>query len=758
MLSWLSGIPGDIFPGLLQREAMASDIKTVFIIVKASIVILEDLFLFDLATSAFSLDPNPQNLLSYVEVAPGKKDDLINYFASKKIPYVDLDNVDKIRSLFVHVTMWVMTNTFEGASFGIVTSIPCMQCPCLIFDISQRGIVKAAAIPIKTCSRAPRAHHWKAPIQTTFQVGFSPNSPSITCTNINDGMVYNGFQIIEAPIEFFSIRAEFEQDHKQKLLDAFQHLYQPSNFFTFCSEPTEEHLALFPLPIVDFSCSGSPVPDVTHSRVRTEIAGERSCTESSREQNDLKMSPKEEEKIEISGKKEQPSDEHLKEEENEEDTREEEEDTREEEEDTGEEEEEVENEEVEEAKKEDSIWPPYHPRIPRFDDDRWPEVRAILLKQVGIGRINWDKLVQQIGGHPKETLRFWYYQLKKDPTWEPSRVRCGQKNRVLQPGLTEQIWNRINTEYLQKHYLFTDEHCREIALEEVEKFNKSASPKSRIQFRASRNWVRKFREEHEVSLRTPHLRRRQKPDIKSIQVFSNELDQAMENMDHRHIVNADETNWPVVSSRTKTWINYNGEKSINRDVRAVVDGDNKASFTVMATITASGESLPLFMLAKGKTERCEKQLTAIDGNIISHSENGWVTLEVMEEYLYFLRSTMEQKFGLKTRQKLLLILDVYASHRKGHLIEKARQLNIDLLFIPAGMTGELQPLDATIFGELKSAGAGKFLKAYMVKPNQTFTKQKASISIQKCWENLKPTSILKSWEVVISNARKFSEN
>jgi hypothetical protein len=100
------------------------------------------------------------------------------------------------------------------------------------------------------------------------------------------------------------------------------------------------------------------------------------------------------------------------------------------------------------------------------------------------------------------------------------------------------------------------------------------------------------------------------------------------------------------------------------------------------------------MLARGKTQRCEQQVKAKNANIVSHSGNGWVTLQVMGEFFESLRQMVEKKYNISERQQILLVLDVYASHREGKIKEIAKAQRIELLFIPPGMTADLQPLDA----------------------------------------------------------------
>jgi hypothetical protein len=147
-----------------------------------------------------------------------------------------------------------------------------------------------------------------------------------------------------------------------------------------------------------------------------------------------------------------------------------------------------------------------------------------------------------------------------------------------------------------------------------------------------------------------------------------------------------------------------------------VNGDSKASFKAMGLITFSGDALPLYMLARGKTERREDQLIVKDENKVSHSGNGWVTLQVMEEYFEFLRDTVEKKRHIRENQRIFPVLDIYASHCNGEMLNLADAQKIDLLFILLGMTGYLQPLDAEVFGQMKSAGSRQWIKEYLFDP------------------------------------------
>jgi hypothetical protein len=190
--------------------------------------------------------------------------------------------------------------------------------------------------------------------------------------------------------------------------------------------------------------------------------------------------------------------------------------------------------------------------------------------------------------------------LLSDPNWKPTRKACGEKNLILCPDADERVWKRIVEGFISKRLLFTDAQCSAVALAEVKKLPVALQPK-RV-FKASRDWVRKFRERHMVSLRTPHLLRRPKPNLACITKFIHTLNEAKRRgMDPRHILNAEETNWPVIFANRLTWDIAHERNAQHSDIVAFNKGDPKSSFTVMAGITMNGDALPLFMLTKGKT-------------------------------------------------------------------------------------------------------------------------------------------------------------
>jgi hypothetical protein len=62
--------------------------------------------------------------------------------------------------------------------------------------------------------------------------------------------------------------------------------------------------------------------------------------------------------------------------------------------------------------------------------------------------------------------------------------------------------------------------------------------------------------------------------------------------------------------------------------------------------------------------------------------------------------------------------DLFAAHRCSETKELPPQLNIRLEFMPAGATGEYQPLDRKIFGTLKSRARSWFDRLWIVQEHE----------------------------------------
>ena len=215
------------------------------------------------------------------------------------------------------------------------------------------------------------------------------------------------------------------------------------------------------------------------------------------------------------------------------------------------------------------------------------------------------------------------------------------------------------------------------------------------------------------------------------------LHEALNDPSDRIVLNADESQWRVLMPPRRS-IAITGQDS----VKININGDKKAGFTILGTISSEGDRFPLVMLAKGFTTSCHKQLgnhPGFDYNVL-HTPNGWVTEKVFIEYLQWIRSIVVQK-------KIYLVVDQFGAHFGPGSETNANSLNITLIPVPKGATAKYQPLDRGIFGIMKMKGTEKWTKINHQNPDMKWDKATAARIALESWEGITKQHILNAWEL-----------
>jgi hypothetical protein len=120
-------------------------------------------------------------------------------------------------------------------------------------------------------------------------------------------------------------------------------------------------------------------------------------------------------------------------------------------------------------------------------------------------------------------------------------------------------------------------------------------------FNCSNGFIYDFKQRHRFSSRIFHYKRRPAVTGDQRRQWISEIQALLESTEHNDVLNTDETSWCLWPHGVLTWCQKNTD-----NVHALIDGNEKDSFAALATITASGKRLPLFILARGKTERAER--------------------------------------------------------------------------------------------------------------------------------------------------------
>mgnify|MGYP001031493245 CR=1 FL=1 len=206
----------------------------------------------------------------------------------------------------------------------------------------------------------------------------------------------------------------------------------------------------------------------------------------------------------------------------------------------------------------------------------------------------------------------------------------------------------------------------------------------------SNAWVQAFMKRNHFSFRLAHYSRRGSINQKHVNAFLEQLAAAVVKYTWQNVYNMDETSVRINNSKMRAIAPIGTEK-------VIIDGvkNEKECFTSIGTINRY-DKFPLIILGKGKTQACLTKFRAADKAELWPSKNGWVDEEVMLKYLEWLSENVAEG------KPCALVLDCYRAHRTDNVKEKAKDLNIELIFVPASGTSLFQPLDRRIFGILKS--------------------------------------------------------
>lgn len=336
------------------------------------------------------------------------------------------------------------------------------------------------------------------------------------------------------------------------------------------------------------------------------------------------------------------------------------------------------------------------------------------------------------------TLEDWRTNLKKDDDWRPYSNRNAHR-LLLTDDEEAELAQVIRTEFIA-----TDTYCPSCRVFLMAKnlwLKNRPDANDTPQF--SYTWFTRFLSQHGLSLRKPHVKRRTEPDDEVVADFLADMDWIRIAFAPDHVLNVDETCWRVINGYLRTVAEIGAE-----DVNCKFPCDEKLSLTVIACIASSGEKLPLWILVKGKTKRCEGKITKTSeynaeavrrGDLfITHSETGWVDGDVAVKYLTWLRGRMAGPIAL--------VWDVFAAHRDCDVKREAMEQEITLAYIPAGQTDYWQPLDRRIFGNLKQRGVGRWNAQFLREEQPELSVATAATILLKSWESIGQDEIQDAWE------------
>jgi hypothetical protein len=366
---------------------------------------------------------------------------------------------------------------------------------------------------------------------------------------------------------------------------------------------------------------------------------------------------------------------------------------------------------------------------------------------------------------PDETLRAWRKDLLRDPNHRPYAQPANFSKRALTDEQEQALATKLRSAYIRKGRYCPGAMLVLLAQRELQESRSARRQRDGIadlvdirhndeeflppgeedtnQFKGSRHWRNNFMGRHGFSLRQPHAKRRPHTEPAAVSGFLARMETIRQRYPLDHIVNMDETNWKLLNHGFVTIANRGSET-----VDCFFDGDPKMCLTAIAAIDAAGGKLPIWIVCRGKTTRCEKKFDdhedlkrAIRQGelVLSHEANGWTTGQLACEYLRWLNQAYRG-------QPIALLWDIFAAHRCAEAKALAPELNIELEFIPAGMTGDCQPLDRRIFGNLKSRARSRFDRLWIAEEHEPSMPDSVALLLE-AWKSIGQDEVLDAWEI-----------
>jgi hypothetical protein len=345
--------------------------------------------------------------------------------------------------------------------------------------------------------------------------------------------------------------------------------------------------------------------------------------------------------------------------------------------------------------------------------------------------------LHKITGIPETNLRRWQRMLAHDREWRPWHTHHGAHRRICSPLQETAIVAFIQDNFIDAGLIFTDSDFRELAMTAF-LANHVDTEDALPPFQCSPGFIADFKTRHRLTSRKIHYKRRPAVTEEQRVAWMKRINDLITAVDLSRIVNCDETSWLLHPKGILTSAGLGCQS-----VQAKINGDEKDCITVMASVTASGGKLPLAFIASGKTMRVEEsQIGPVDGHWRAHSESGWQTSDTFQTYLQQLRDVMGDG-------PIHLLLDSYSAHRTIPVKATAISLGITLHFIPPGLTDELQPLDRTLFGVLKSQAKRLFHERFRSNPPARRTKKDGVADMITAWGLLGQSAIDAAWDIYL---------
>ena len=254
-------------------------------------------------------------------------------------------------------------------------------------------------------------------------------------------------------------------------------------------------------------------------------------------------------------------------------------------------------------------------------------------------------------------------------------------------------------------------------------------------FSASYDWFLAFKKRHpRLALRVPEGLSKARAEAfnkERVETFFNDVKKVYQDLNLENcpsiIYNCDETGLSTVPGNSTKVLALKG----NRQVQKITIGERGTLTTLLPALNACGDSLPPFLIFKGKLIPDTSKFP--EGTAIHCSPSGYIDQDI---FLEFLRHFNKHRVHIEGKQ-CLLFLDGHKSHVNVEAAEFCVESGIELLCLPPHSTHRLQPLDTHYNKVLKQKWADVLSRHFSTDvSNLSLPREQFHCVFNKVWDEM----------------------
>lgn len=346
--------------------------------------------------------------------------------------------------------------------------------------------------------------------------------------------------------------------------------------------------------------------------------------------------------------------------------------------------------------------------------------------------------IAELHGFPPSTISYWRRKWADFPDWRPYGRRPGVSGRVFSDAQEEEIVRKIQTEFWDQHRALSTGAFQDF----VKRFWSEHRGKAlrRHRFAGSSRFRILFARRHRLSLRKASIHPSPvRRDELAARDYVAAVRAAVRRYGADRVANMDETSWRDVQAPART-LAGTGWATVPVRVR----GNVKGAVSAVCTVTCAGRKLPPLYILKGKGERARASLgDRVPLQRVTVSDNGWMTETVMIKYVRWLYVAMG-------RAPCALVVDTFPGHITPRVRWQMGRAGVELIAVPRGMTGELQPLDLSCFGPLKKISGRLWDRESAREPDRRWSHAEGARLLEDAWPRLKESTVIAGWRFLYS--------